>query len=429
MQFKNYKFKISKFNDVTLFNKVHSIFSKLPSLEIESLSCWSVYTKDIISGSLEEIQNNIYFEAILKQKSELISRYDFRLKQGGSIAIIRKLDEYSDLVEVIIDNYTEPYFEDITKLLSLIRINLKSIDSNLGLNEFFTDTVSKHYEKREYELNKLASISESIIDEQQKYAKELHNQYLEKQTELTNEFLEKEKELNEKINLRNQELAEKQEKIEIKLKEINDRESKHERRKLRTDLKNELKNRGEKFQLTAGTIQLRKPVFYFTVILLLLFGTGLISFSILSVSELISKSTDQSTLYSLLVKQFSFAVAFGSTAVFFIKWNNRWFEQHANEEFRLKRHEIDLDRASWIVEMALEWRKENEGDLPNILIERLSQNIFIENSIEQNDLHPSEQLASAIFGAASKFTIKGPNETELSYDRKGVNRLKKDIKA
>lgn len=56
----------------------------------------------------------------------------------------------------------------------------------------------------------------------------------------------------------------------------------------------------------------------------------------------------------VLAGQMLVAIAFASTSVFYIRWTGRWFERYAEEEFLLKRQEIDIDRASWIVES---WRR------------------------------------------------------------------------
>jgi hypothetical protein len=128
-------------------------------------------------------------------------------------------------------------------------------------------------------------------------------------------------------------------------------------------------------------------------------------------------------LITLAIKQIALGLAFASTGVFFIRWNNKWFEKHSTEEFRLKRLEIDIDRASWLVEMAFEWKTEKGTDIPIELINKLGENLFKEDKVEESPLHPSDQLASAILGAASSVSVKVPGGTEVKLDRKGLNKL------
>jgi hypothetical protein len=121
------------------------------------------------------------------------------------------------------------------------------------------------------------------------------------------------------------------------------------------------------------------------------------------------------------VKQFTFTALFVSTAYFFIRWNNHWFQRHANEEFRLKRMELDIDRASWFVEMAFEWKDEKGEAIPLEIIERLTQGLFASEGTDR-PVEPVDSLAQALLGAA-RFKIKLADGTEAEYDRKGIEKL------
>ena len=131
-------------------------------------------------------------------------------------------------------------------------------------------------------------------------------------------------------------------------------------------------------------------------------------------------------LVPAIVKQVTFSALFVTTAVFFTKWNNQWFQKHANEEFRLKRMELDIDRASWFVEMAFDWKDEKGEAIPEALIERLTHGLFVETSGD-HPVEPSESLAHALLGAA-RFKVKLPGDIEVEYDRKGVEKLLREEK-
>jgi hypothetical protein len=126
------------------------------------------------------------------------------------------------------------------------------------------------------------------------------------------------------------------------------------------------------------------------------------------------------------LKQLLLGIGFGSLVVYFIKWNNSWFQRHADEEFRLKRLEIDVDRASWIVEMALEWKERGHSEIPLPLIEKLSANIFETGDRRPEEKSPADQLASAILGESAKLKLM-TTFGEIELDRKGIKELKKDI--
>ena len=126
------------------------------------------------------------------------------------------------------------------------------------------------------------------------------------------------------------------------------------------------------------------------------------------------------------MKQVTFTALFVTTAVFFIKWNNQWFQRHANEEFQLKRMELDIDRASWFVEMAFEWKEEKGEDIPEALIERLTHGLFGETGGD-HAVEPSESVIHALLGAA-RLKVKLPGDIEAEYDRKDVQKLGKEEK-
>jgi hypothetical protein len=119
------------------------------------------------------------------------------------------------------------------------------------------------------------------------------------------------------------------------------------------------------------------------------------------------------------------AMAFAATAIYYIRWNDHWFRQHADEEFRLKRLELDIDRASWIVEMALEWQDEKGTAIPEELIDRLTTGLFSDSTRLDAPRHPNEDLSDALLGASSGLTMNVPGMGELKLDRKGIRNFAK----
>ncbi|MBA2434065.1 MAG: hypothetical protein H0V54_03085 [Chthoniobacterales bacterium] len=114
-----------------------------------------------------------------------------------------------------------------------------------------------------------------------------------------------------------------------------------------------------------------------------------------------------------------------ATIVFYIRWNDRWFRSHADEEFRLKRLDLDVDRASWVVEMALEWKDEEGKQIPSGLLDRLTTNLFKIDDPGEQVRHPTEDLASALLGASSALKLQIPGVGEASLNRKGIREFQK----
>jgi hypothetical protein len=105
------------------------------------------------------------------------------------------------------------------------------------------------------------------------------------------------------------------------------------------------------------------------------------------------------------------AIGVTGVALYYIRWLDAWSRQHAEEEFRLKRLDLDIDRASWMVEMMLEWQEEEGSAVPPELIDRLSRNLFVTGDHEGAVArHPAQDVWSAILQASSSVTVPLPGE-------------------
>jgi len=113
----------------------------------------------------------------------------------------------------------------------------------------------------------------------------------------------------------------------------------------------------------------------------------------------------------------------GAAIWYYIRWQNAWFQKHADEEFNQKAFELDLDRASWLVEMAMEWQDEKGTEIPEYLVDKLSKNLFTKDENETPILHPADQLASALMGSSSSIELN-TNGNKIKLDRKGIKTLK-----
>jgi hypothetical protein len=116
-------------------------------------------------------------------------------------------------------------------------------------------------------------------------------------------------------------------------------------------------------------------------------------------------------------------VGFALTAAFYVRWNDAWFRQHADEEFRLKRLDLDIDRAHYVVEMLLEWNEQKGTTIPEELIKSLTASLF---TTAESDVvrHPYEDLANALLGASAGLRMT-PSGFEVALNRKGLQKFRK----
>jgi len=214
------------------------------------------------------------------------------------------------------------------------------------------------------------------------------------------------------------------ESLEARRKELDDRDYMHARRGIRNDLRELIKTREQKFSLTSNTRRLRLPVHAAMILLL----AGLLAVNGIYLREIASLDITSSSIQVLLWafgKQSIAAIAFIATLLFYVRWMNRWFEQHAAAEFLLKQFELDIDRASWVVETAMEWRRDQKSEIPGVLLEGITRNLFADVGSASAEKHTAaDDLASALVGNASQVKLK-LGDNEVSFDRKSLAGLGK----
>lgn len=103
-----------------------------------------------------------------------------------------------------------------------------------------------------------------------------------------------------------------------------------------------------------------------------------------------------------------------TTAIYYLKWNDRWFREHADAEFAAKRYKADILRASWLAELAGEWQKtKDKKELSPLLVEAFTRNLFADVSIGDPSDHPLDEMsnllkrASEVSFGKTGFSMKG----------------------
>lgn len=327
------------------------------------------------------------------------------------ISFHRNIDKPFDKVTIPIDTLVgDQYLELKIRMVASTRKNLRAIHSSEQLRKNLSDEAPS-YSVRENELLRLEQIARNLIQDQEKYRQSLEEKFLDRQGRLEEGFQKK----FEDLETEKSDLA-------LQKKELDDRESRHARREIQKKLNDVFTTRAREFKLSEGTQNLRNPIRNFTLTLLFLFGLGLL-ITFLTSFKIFGSQPESSDLIGIRI---SFGLAFTATALFFIRWQNRWFEQHSKEEFDLKRLEIDLHRASWAVELAMEWKKENSESIPSDIFAQLSKNLFISSDENIPNLHPADQLASAILGASAKAKLPLPGGGEIELDKRGIRQLSKN---
>ena len=121
------------------------------------------------------------------------------------------------------------------------------------------------------------------------------------------------------------------------------------------------------------------------------------------------------------------ALGFALTAVFYIRWTDQWFRQHANQEFRLQQLALDVDRAGYATEMLLEWQEDKGGEIPAVIVDRLTTGLSTDKSAATRVRHPSEDATATLMKAASSIRVDIPGFGEVTLTGRQLRGLDKKL--
>jgi hypothetical protein len=193
--------------------------------------------------------------------------------------------------------------------------------------------------------------------------------------------------------------------------------NRHVRRQIRGQLKDAIKQE-QRFKFSRETSNRRWAVIAAYVGLMLFFVGTLISAVYLNTGGRDDYWNELHQAFAIL--------GFVVTAGFFLRWLNSWANRTADEEFRLKQLELDIDRASWLVELVQESGAEPDPTpMSPQLIERLSRNLFAGGNLtDDHAMTATDALATALLGTAAR--LKVPlGGAELEFDKPAMNKLRK----
>lgn len=398
------------------FEKIAQEFQQ-QAVDISIIGYPALGQVDLIGDYTEDLK------AIVKANSALIDTVSINI-EGMTVAYHRggipawngqqkQKSPYFDEVAFQQNNQATIEPSQRIKLTALVAKHLKahSADTGIGKTKEQADLEAIHTAT----LERLEALNEELLNSTHIYRKSLDSEYNDKKSHLEKELNKKRVELDEKYNAEKRKLEDQKEQLELRRKEVDDKDNTHARREIRRDILKEIKSRQDKFSLTQGTVKLRKPIGVAMVVLIGIFLLGAITSGI-EVYKLIDGNNSTSLIVAS-VKQGLYSIGLFGSVLFFIRWLNRWFEQHSQTEFALKQFELDMERASWLVESSLEWSDAKGASIPPELLGSLSSNLFQNGKDVEPLVHPSDQLASALLGSASSIKLKS-GDSSIEIDPK-----------
>jgi len=420
-------FRIPRWNDRKIVEIINEIVSDL------SLTNAKLFYLPFDGASLKEIplagyEQNPDFKPLLELNGAGIYFYQVKVNNQQLFCVRRNGKSLFDDVEYNWDAIRGHVEESLfIRFIIIAKQRFQEIKIDEVFNGFPNDEINEYLKARDATLTRLETVNQELLFGMHKRQLELDEAFQKKVQELEVKMLERQNIIQAEYEIKEKNLIEKEDSFKKKEAEFETSESKYTRRKLRQDMLNRLAELSQKFELTKGTKHLRYPVTGFAILFIGFFAYLTIAALTQSLNLIEAAGKDLSQLNwwvlgILSLKQLAFASAFLGGAWFLIKWNDRWFRQHADAEFNFKQLELDINRASWVVEMALEWKEEKGTELPPELLDRLTKNLFRDVSQTSNDTDNPPDIASLLIGSASNVKFKAGNGTEVELDRSGIKK-------
>lgn len=320
----------------------------------------------------------------------------------------------------------------VAKLLDVTYRHLKEYTRTESLDKLLGDELAEFYRARERTLLKMEDLAKELIERNAQYRRDLDLEQAAFVRERSREFEKITKELEVEFEDRQSTLAKREEQLNARAEELDDRASRHARRQLRMDFKDMIRTRSESFALSKKTIGKRKMVHGAYAALVGVTGyfafVWVYQFAKWSASGPNLAEGPQAWLMAVFgIKAGAAVAALAAAIIFYIRWNDSWFRQHADEEFRMKRFELDIDRASWVVEMALEWGDDKGRDIPQGLVERLSAGLFDDRPQSQGSGTCGDGILMSLLKSSKKVSVEVPGLGRAELDNKGSRRLRDDL--
>jgi hypothetical protein len=362
----------------------------------------------------------------------------------------------------------EPGEAERLQIAALLNKEFKAFDPDHPVGPGVSEEARHFASLHQSTLERLELLAEDVVRRTTETQARLDEQYADRKRRADEELERKTKELEAAQEQKRTLLADREAQLEAKLKEIDDRGNTHARREIRNKMLDDVNSRIQDFGVSKNTAKKREPVAKGILLLIFVFfsamtmtlveidafykafyGRTLIgtefpikaenatatqstvassnakSATTTGNSGLVKKSNaanpandalDKNMLYLLWGRFSLFLLGAVGTILYYIRWQNRWAEQHATSEFQLQQFYIDINRANWVIESGLEWRKETSTEVPDLILASITKNLFNLPNEPEPALHPADELASALLGTASKLKLKA-GESELEFDK------------
>jgi len=407
-------YKIQTVPDRKIIEAMHYICNKYvknnASLTINVIGV----SPGFILGANEKIQD-IFTDSsrLIESVSFGLGHYSVSFHRGGAA---QPLSPYYDEIEINIVNNVSVVIGQDDQLNILVELQKEFPPLEMDEGRDFNEDV----------LAVEAGIHGRILSRLENTATELIEKVAEHKARIDEDFREKISEFEDRvkneIRVKNDDLSRWELELQERQKTIDDSDNTFARRKLRDQMLLDVKSRIDSFGVSEATEKKREPVKRIYQLILAVMITFVIVFGVEMLNSFLhaADSGRQTFFYVVLLKLTLSVVGFVAVAIYYLKWEGRWADQHAANEFQLQQFYLDISRANWVVETGLEWKKETGEAMPELLLGNISGKLFALHGDEGDKaINPADELASALLGSSSKLKLKmGENEMEFNKPAK-----------
>lgn len=371
---------------------------------------------------LEQSSGQPLVEAVRATPTLLWHRLTFAFKSGEggeSLITVTRQNGWDEVGMTIPDSHQPKRTMQVAQALA--EEFPRTFSAATALNRALGPELADFYQRREVALLRLEELSQRLTEETHTYRLQLEREAQERSVRDAETLKSKTDTLEEEFSKKNDALSARESQLAEAKAQFDDRSARHVRRDSVKGLKGIISRRGENFALTRDT-QKKRWVIHLIFVVLLGVSATVLAFGLFQQP---AQTEQGAQLWLHLLRIPAGALGFAFAAVFYIRWNDHWFRQHADEEFRLRQLELDIDRASWVTELALEFRDE-QGNLPAALLDRLSAGLFVSRSSE-GVRHPTQDILSTIIGASSRLKLTLPGGIEADVSKGGIKKVTDEL--
>ena len=351
--------------------------------------------------------------------------------RGGALPAEQKSPVFDEIVISFSDGHQMPTVADRLGIVALLHKKFKRVEIGQISASDVSPEISHVLAIHQSNLARLEQLNEDLIERTASFRDDLERKYQEKVEKYNAELAALKLEVGNELQLEKASLETRERAVEEKLSTIDDRNNTHVRREIRDRMLDDVKQRIQDFGVSKATSEKRQPVMIgmLSLGILNLVFIGWTIFEIKGLETIEIASQHASAIYWLWARLALLTLSLLGTIVYYIKWQNKWAEQHSVSEFQLQQFYIDVNRANWVIESCLEWRKETDSAIPKELLSSIANGLFVNSANEpEHVLHPADELASALMGSASKLRLK-VGDGELEFDKPGKITKKTSVTA